>query len=60
MSNTNNSSNKSEDKGFNVKDVGGNFTFTTVKGDHNVTTVSIGENIDKYPSAPVSNAIGKM
>jgi hypothetical protein len=34
----------SEDKGINVKDVGGNFTYTTVKGDHSVTIVSVGEN----------------
>lgn len=43
--NNSNSSTNPEDKGFDVKDVGGNFTFTSVKGDHNITTVSVGENI---------------
>jgi SMC interacting uncharacterized protein involved in chromosome segregation len=43
--NNSNSSNPSEDKDFNVQNVGGNVTYTSVKGDHNVTTVSVGENI---------------
>ena len=43
--NNSNSSTNSKDKGINVKDVGGNVAFTSVKGDHNITTVSVGENI---------------
>jgi DNA-binding protein YbaB len=39
------SSNTSEDKDFNVGNVGGHVVYTPVKGDHNVTTVSVDENI---------------
>jgi hypothetical protein len=41
-----NPSNKSEDKDVNAQNIGGNFTYTTVTGDQNVTTVSVGEKIN--------------
>jgi predicted ribosome quality control (RQC) complex YloA/Tae2 family protein len=40
------SSTNSEDKGFSAKDVSGNVTYTSTKGNHNVTTVSVGEKIN--------------
>jgi len=39
------SSNNSEDKGFRAENVSGNVIYNAVKGDHNVITVSVGENI---------------
>lgn len=36
------SSNTSEYKGFNVKNVGDHFTYATVKGDHNITNILVG------------------
>jgi seryl-tRNA synthetase len=38
-------SNNFEKKSVNAQNIDGNFTYTTVKGDHNITTVSVGENI---------------
>ena len=55
----NDSSNESQDKGFNVKNVG-NFTYTTVKGDQNITNILVGENIQSNnPLEPVDKVIGK-
>ena len=39
------SSNKSEDKGFNVKNVGGHVTYTSVSGNSNTTNVSVSGDI---------------
>jgi hypothetical protein len=39
------SSNTSTDKGFNVKNVGGHFTYTTVTGNSNTTNVSVSGDI---------------
>jgi hypothetical protein len=44
MNNTD-SSNTSTDKGFNVKNVGGHFTYTSVSGNSNTTNVSVSGNI---------------
>ena len=46
MNNNSDSSNNSEDKGFRAKNVSGNVTYTSTKGNHNIVTVSVGEKIN--------------